>query len=91
MINVLAPLKTVYGIGKKTEPEWRVFWGFYAKKLAGVPLEALVAAVDEYNGLETSEHFPKPGPLMALCDKWAIPLRAATWRAKTALKAIDAG
>ena len=90
MIGQLAPLRSIYGIGQRSQAEWGAFWTIYAKQIEGFPREAVAAAVEEYTGLATSEFFPKPGPLKALCDKHATKLRIAIGRARAAQKAIDA-
>lgn len=90
LIGQLAPLRSVYGIGQKSPAEWAAFWGIYAKQIEGYPMEAVAAAVDEYTGLGTSEFFPKPGPLKALCEKHATKLRTAIGRARRAIKLVDA-
>lgn len=82
---ILAPLVALYGIGDKTEAEWRTFWGFYTDTLGCLPAEALRAGVAEYVADPKSEFFPKPGPLKAICERHAVPLRMAANRAQRAL------
>lgn len=84
---VLAPLASLYGVQDKSEAEWRAFWKFYVDALEGLPLEALRAGVDEYVASASSEFFPKPGPLKAICERHAMPLRMAANRAQKALSA----
>lgn len=91
MIGQLAPLRAIYGIGQKSAAEWAAFWSIYATQIEGYPREALAAAVEDYAGLGSSEWFPKPGPLKALCEKRATKLRMAIGRARRAIKLIDAG
>lgn len=89
MIGQLAPLRSIYGIGQKSPAEWGAFWKIYAAQIEGYPREALVAAVGEYVGLGSSEFFPRPGPLKALCEKHATKLRLSLSRAKRANKELD--
>ena len=84
--KTLAPLATLYGVSDKGEAEWRAFWGFYADALGELPAEALAAGVAEYVADPKSEFFPKPGPLKAICERHAVPLRMAANRARKALE-----
>lgn len=86
IITTLAPLATLYGVGDKTDAEWRTFWGFYADALGSLPAEAVRAGVSEYVADSKSEFFPRPGPLKAICERHAIPLRMAANRAQKALQ-----
>lgn len=88
IISQLAPLRSIYGIGQKSQAEWGAFWKIYAAQVETYPREAVVAAVSEYVGLPTSEFFPKPGPLKALCEKHTTKLRLAIGRARNAKKMI---
>jgi hypothetical protein len=85
--QTLAPLLALYGVPKKSEAEARTFWGFYIEALEGLPREAVAAGVAEYVRDPKSEFFPKPGPLRAICERHAIPLRMAANRARKALEA----
>jgi hypothetical protein len=87
VIETLAPMLAVYGLGRKSSAEAEAFWAAYIDTLEGVPREALTAGVREYNSAATSEFFPKPGPLKAICERHAIPLRMAANRAQRALEA----
>lgn len=82
----LGPLLALYGVSDKTEAENRTFWGFYIDALGHLPAEALRAGVAEYVADGRSEFFPKPGPLRAICERHAIPLRMAANRAQRALR-----
>ena len=82
----MAPLLTLYGVADKTEGEAGAFWGFYLDTLGSLPLEALRAGVAEYVADQKSEFFPKPGPLLAICERHAAPLRMAANRAAKALE-----
>ena len=86
VVETLAPLLALYGVGKKSESEAEAFWGFYMDALSGVPAEALRSAVAEYVADAKSEWFPKPGPLRALCDRHAIKIRMAASRARKAVE-----
>lgn len=86
VIEVLAPLLALYGVGRKTEAEAEAFWGFYMDALGALPAEALRAGVAEYVADPKSEWFPKPGPLRAICERHAIPVRMAASRARKALE-----
>lgn len=81
----LGPLLSLYGVADKSEAENRTFWGFYIDALGNLPREAVAAGVAEYVADPKSEFFPKPGPLKAICDRHAIPLRMAANRARKAL------
>lgn len=87
VVEILAPLLALYGIGRKTEAEAEAFWGFYMDALGNLPAEALRAGVAEYIADPKSEFFPKPGPLKAICERHAVPLRMAANRAQKALAA----
>lgn len=87
VVRTLAPLLTLYGVSEKSEGEAKAFWGFYIDALSGLPREAITAGVAEYVSDARSEFFPRPGPLKAICDRHAIPLRMAANRAAKALEA----
>lgn len=82
----LGPLLTLYGVADKSEAENKTFWGFYIDAIGGLPAEAVRAGVAEYVSGAESEFFPKPGPLKALCERHAIPIRMAENRARKALE-----
>ena len=82
----LAPLLTLYGVPDKGEREAKAFFGFYIDALGDLPREAVTLGVAEYVADAKSEFFPKPGPLKAICDRHAIPLRMAANRARKALE-----
>lgn len=86
VIAALVPLVTLYGVPDKSEKEWAAFWRFYTEALGNLPLEALKAGVAEYVRASSSEFFPKPGPLLALCNAHAGPITVAAWRARACLK-----
>lgn len=85
VVATLGPLLSLYGVADKSENEAKAFWGFYIDALSGLPAEALRAGVAEYVADAKSEFFPRPGPLKALCERHAIPLRMAANRAQKAL------
>jgi len=85
VITILAPLVSLYGVPDKSEAEWRTFWGFYTKALGDLPAESVAKAVEEYVARHDSEFFPKPGPLRAICDRHAAPVRMAMSRLRKAL------
>jgi hypothetical protein len=84
--KALAPLLTLYGVQSKNPSEWKAFWGFYVDALGDLPAEALKAGVADYVADPKSEFFPKPGPLKAMCERHAIPIRMAASRARKALQ-----
>ena len=86
VVKTLAPLLTLYGVADKSDGEAKAFWGFYIDALSGLPREAIAAGVAEYVADARSEFFPRPGPLRAICDRHAIPLRMAANRAAKALE-----
>lgn len=86
VVATLVPLVTLYGVSDKSEAEWKVFWGFYIKAMEELPLDALRAGVTDYTKAADSEFFPKPGPLLALCEKHAAPVRTALSRARRVSK-----
>lgn len=90
VVATLAPLVTLYGVSDRSETEWTAFWGFYIEALAGSPLEALKGGVAQYVASPKSEFFPKPGPLKALVDEHARPIRGAAFRASRALEKLPA-
>jgi len=79
--RVLAPLVLVYGVGEAAKAPQ--FWQAY-DVLADLPEEALRKGVDDYLAQPDSQFFPKPGPLRALCDRHAEPIRRAAYRASRA-------
>lgn len=86
VIEALTPLLALYNVPRKTEQEAAMFWRFYLDTLSGFPAEAVRAGVSDYVADAKSEWFPKPGPLKALCERRAIPLRMAASRAAKALQ-----
>lgn len=85
VVAALGPLLSLYGVADKSENEAKAFWGFYIDALQDLPVEALRAGVAEYVADGKSEFFPRPGPLKAICERHAIPLRMAANRAQKAL------
>ena len=71
----LGPLLTVFYTPERTEGEWAAFWELYADVLADLPRQALKAGVSAYLRQPDAVHFPKPGPLRALCAPAAAPAR----------------
>lgn len=61
----------VFGVQGKSENEWTTFWRMYTDALGGLPASAIIQGVRDYLRRETSEFFPKPGPLHAICAKIA--------------------
>lgn len=88
VVETLAPLLALYGVGKKSAAEAEAFWGFYLDALGSLPAEALRLGVAEYVADPKSEFFPKPGPLKAICERHAVPLRMAANRARKALQPL---
>jgi hypothetical protein len=91
VIAALTPLVTLYGITDRSETEWRTFWRFYIDALGDLPAEAVRAGVNDYVQSAKSEFFPKPGPLKALCEERAAPIRRAASRASRALSYLETG
>lgn len=85
VVETLAPLLALYGVPRKSGAEAEAFWGFYMDALGTLPAEALRAGVAEYVADPKSEWFPRPGPLKAICERHAVPLRMAANRAQRAL------
>src|ERR1700756_2134140 len=90
VIETLAPLLALYGVPRKSDSEAEAFWGFYMDALCSLPPEALRLGVAEYVADGKSEFFPRPGPLKAICERHAIPLRMAANRAQKALALVPA-
>lgn len=86
--RLLQPLVLVLGVSEAAKT--RAFWKVYFDQLSGLPAEALAQAVNDYAGGETSEFFPKPGPLKALAMRRAEPIYKALSRAKRAAKMLPA-
>lgn len=80
----LQPLILVYGVGEAARSP--AFWRVYFKQLADLPAEALARGVDAYAGEADSHFFPKPGPLKALAERFAVPIRKAAYRTKRAVE-----
>jgi len=89
VMAALMPLVTLYGVADRSEREWTAFWAHYLTALEGLPTEALKAGVEDYVALPDSEFFPRPGPLKALCEKRAIPIRMAMSRARKAAERLS--
>jgi hypothetical protein len=85
VIATLAPLLALYGVGDKSQAEWKFFWQVYSEMLAGLPLESVQAGVKAYVASQDSQFFPKPGPLLALCRAAQIPAIIALGRARKAV------
>ena len=64
--------------------------GFYITALGDLPLEAIREGVAEYTEQETSEFFPKPGPLKAICRRKAEPVLMALGRVRAAARLVQA-
>ncbi len=82
VIATLSPMLTLYGVSDRSAAEWRMFWTFYLELLAGLPLESVQAGVRAYVSAPDSNFFPKPGPLLALCQAAVIPSIMALGRAR---------
>lgn len=82
--RALQPLVLVYGMADAARVP--AFWGPYLSALADMPVTALKEAIEAYTASPDAEFFPKPGPLKALADKAAEPLRRAASRATTAAR-----
>lgn len=82
VMATLAPLLVVYGVGDKSQAEWKTFWGVYTELLAGLPIDSLRAGVKAYVAAHDSHFFPKPGPLLALCNAAVNPAIMALGRAR---------
>jgi hypothetical protein len=85
ILDELTPLLALYNVPRKPPAEAEVFWGFYMDALGSLPAEAVRKGVAEYVADAKSEFFPKPGPLKAICERHAVPLRMAANRAQRAL------
>lgn len=85
VVTQLAPLLALYNVPKKSGDEAKAFWGLYIDALQGLPREAIKAGVRDYVADASSEWFPKPGPLRALCERHAVPVRMAVSRARKAV------
>lgn len=83
-LAALRPLVLVYGIQEAARSAH--FWRPYMEVLGSVPLEALSLAISEYIAKPDSAFFPKPGPLKAIADRQAEPIRRAAHRATTAAR-----
>lgn len=80
--HALQPLVLVYGVAEAARSP--AFWQPY-KVLATLPVEALRLGIQDYTSAADSEFFPKPGPLKALCEAHAAPIRKAAFRASRAI------
>lgn len=76
VIAALVKMVPLYGVADRSQAEWATFWDLYAEVLVGLPIRALEAGCAEYRAAPDSEWFPKPGPLKALCERHAAPIRA---------------
>jgi hypothetical protein len=88
IVSALTPMLAVFGIGQKSEAEWTGFWKLYIDALGGLPASAIVQGVRDYLRRETSEFFPKPGPLHAICAKIADKGLDAQKEAREAVKPV---
>lgn len=76
VIAALVKMVPIYGVSDRSKAEWATFWDLYAEVLVGLPVRALEAGCAEYRAAPDSEWFPKPGPLKAICERHAAPIRA---------------
>lgn len=86
VVQILAPMLALYGVPRKSESEAEAFWGFYIDVLSDLPAESLRDGVAAYVADSKSEFFPKPGPLKAICERFAIKPRMAASRSRKALE-----
>ena len=63
----------------------------YFAVLSHLPAEAVYRGFDDFDRLPDARYFPRPGQLLALCEKHAIKLRIAAGRAKMAREAQPTG
>lgn len=82
VMAVLLPLKSVYGLGDRSEAEWATFWAAYIDALDVLPAECLAEAVIVWN--RTGDRFPVPAQLFKLARAEQTKLQMAAWRAKKA-------
>jgi hypothetical protein len=84
--TVLSALFVIYPQPKRDAAEWAVWWMTYMEDLEGFPMFALTQAVRDYRRDPASEWFPKPGALVALCNRHTLPAVKALGRARMAAK-----
>lgn len=78
--RALQPLVLVFGVGEAARSA--AYWTVYVRSLSDLPAEALARAVEDYARAQDSRFFPKPGPLRALAEVHALPIRRAAQRAR---------
>ena len=91
VLSALRPLLAVYGLPDKSEADRDTFWKVYVAVLASLPAHALQKGVRAYVESPDSQFFPKPGPLKALCEPFALSARQAYTRAARAVRLADEG
>lgn len=84
--RVLTGLFVIYPQPKRDAAEWAAWWNTYMEDLEGFPMFALEQAARDYRRDPASEWFPKPGALVALCNRHALPAVKALGRARMASK-----
>lgn len=72
VVEVLAPLMTVFNVDEKVATE--AFWEIYVRTLKDIPAAALQAAVQAYVAKPASQWFPKPGELLKLSRSANLPV-----------------
>lgn len=92
IIAALKPLASVYGwpaaFSAGDEATTADFWTVYREALGDLPWSAILAGCEAYNRASTSEFFPRPGPLRALCEAKRDEIHLAAFRLA---KAVEAG
>lgn len=78
--RALQPLVLVFGVGEAARSS--AYWTVYVKALRDLPAQALARAVEDYARRPDAAFFPKPGPLRALAETHAVPIRRAATRAR---------
>lgn len=65
----LRRLLSVYHAGDRRSPDkWNDFWSIYQEGLEGLSLRSLKGGIKEFIRKSTTDYYPKPGVLRALCE-----------------------
>lgn len=87
IVTQIGRLKSVYGLGDRTEGEWEALGEAYIEALEPIPAECLAHAIVVWN--RTGDRFPLPGQIYKLAKEEQTKLQLAAWRARKASEYRD--
>lgn len=90
MVRIMTPYQEPFNRTSRDKEQWKAFWLVYIEALEGVSPGALKAGLAAYMKLPSSNFFPAPGPLLALCQKEQEAV-ARRWRIAQAALRLQPG